>query len=166
MNECEKTKNIIKRYQLVFGKAPELYVKMAEYYPELLLSLNYLEEKLADSNFNSIEIQIIMLVYSIENKSELCSGVHKEFSCLNDLDVKEVERIIDGHILENTKWDNLAKMVKHFYNTKWHLDKNIVNSFFKAGYDSQHFFNIIHFGALKVITNFYANALSCVNKYH
>ena len=154
---------ILYKFEMIFGEVPDLYLKMAAQAPELLLSLDYLESMLTNSEFSAMEKQIIMLTYSLENNCELCSTIHKELSFLNDLDISEVEKIINSQTLFNPNLEALVQMVQHFANSKGHLDPEIVQTFFDAGYTSKDLASLINFIATKLITNYYANAIEFMN---
>ncbi len=110
-----------------------------------------------NSGFTPVEMEVIFLAVSVENKCEYCIAAHSFIADNFSKVPKEVtDAIRDGKIVPDTKLNALSEFSKVMLATRGNPSQDEVDAFTAAGYSHAHILEIILALAVKTISN-YAN---------
>ena len=140
----------------VVGKVPNLYATFA--YSQHALG-NYLNLQNGKSSLRAKEREVINLVVSQVNSCQYCLRAHTVFAKMNGFTDEQILEIRSGSASFDPKIDALAKLTKSIAENKGHADKELVETFFEAGYTKESLVDTVMVVGDKIISN-YLHALT------
>jgi uncharacterized peroxidase-related enzyme len=155
-----KSKEILALAKKQNGFVPNMYAKMA-HNPATLDAYTYAYDTFrANSGFNPVEQEVILLTIARENGCEYCMAAH---SFIADKMSKVPETITnairDNTIIEDTKLAALSKLTIALVVKRGNVTQKEVDTFLASGYTKSHVLGILAGISAKIISN-YANHIN------
>jgi uncharacterized peroxidase-related enzyme len=140
-----------KEYKMI----PNMYRAMANH-PVLLKSyMDTYKGFRTQSNFSSVEQEVVFLTISIDNNCSYCMAAH---SIIADLVSKVPPNITDairtGAEIPDAKLKSLQVFTSIMLNKRGNPSEDDVRSFFEYGYNEHHILDIILAISIKIISNY------------
>ena len=139
-----------------FGFIPNMYSLMANN-PALLDSYTYSYKSFrANSGFNAVEQEVILLSISYENECDYCMGAH---SFVADKMSKVPEEVTDairnGEEIPDTKLAALSKYTRATVTKRGRVSEEDVSRFLDAGFTKEHILGVVTAVGLKTMSNYF-----------
>jgi uncharacterized peroxidase-related enzyme len=155
-----KSKEILALAKKQNGFVPNMYAKMA-HNPATLDAYTYAYDTFrANSGFNPVEQEVILLTIARENGCEYCMAAH---SFIADKMSKVPETITnairENTIIEDTKLAALSKFTEALVVKRGNVTQEEVDTFLASGYTKSHALGILAGISAKIISN-YANHIN------
>jgi uncharacterized peroxidase-related enzyme len=156
INEATETqKELLIKSKKENKMIPNMYKAMANS-PILLKSyMAAYKDFREQSNFSSVEQEVVFLTISVENNCNYCMAAH---SLLADMVSKVPPSVTDairnGDKIQNTKLKALSDFVIVMINKRGNPSEEDVREFFDSGYNEKHILDIILAISIKTISNY------------
>jgi len=139
-----------------FGFVPNMYSLMANN-PALLDSYVYSYKSFrANSGFNPVEQEVILLSISYENECDYCMSAH---SFVADKMSKVPEEVTDairnGEEIPDTKLAALSKYTRATVTKRGRVSEEDINQFLDAGYTKENILGVVTAIGLKTMSNYF-----------
>jgi len=139
-----------------FGFVPNMYSLMANN-PALLDSYVYSYKSFrANSGFNPVEQEVILLSISYENECDYCMSAH---SFVADKMSKVPEEVTDairnGEEIPDTKLASLSKYTRATVTKRGRVSEEDINQFLDAGYTKENILGVVTAIGLKTMSNYF-----------
>lgn len=152
-----EAKPYLKLSKQAYGFVPNVFAFMAES-PVTLNSYSALETNLKFSHFSEDELQIAMLVVSINNGCIFCSSAHRLMALGAGVTKGTVDSIYKSSTSEDQKYRSLISLINLLMSRRGQLGDYEVAEFIKLGFTEEKIFETITIIALKTLSN-YSNRL-------
>ncbi|MGY8790375.1 MAG: carboxymuconolactone decarboxylase family protein [Pseudomonadales bacterium] len=140
------------------GFIPNVFAAIAES-PQALEAFVRLNNSYQESTFTDVERQVILLATSTENRRVYCVAGHTGFAESLGIDKSLIEAMRNFESLTDIRLDALNKLVRALVSRRGQV-KEELDVFYRAGYNKQHFFELVLGICLKTLSNYVSNALS------
>lgn len=150
----ENNQAIFDNLQKAIGFVPNLYAYFAK--NETALG-DYLTLQNRKSTLKAKEREVINLVTSQINGCRYCQSAHTEIGKMNGFTDEQIIELRKGSASFDPKLDALVKLAASIVNNKGNANKELVDSFFKAGYIEANLIDVVIVIGDKTIMNFIHN---------
>lgn len=150
----ENNQAIFDNLQKAIGFVPNLYAYFAK--NETALG-DYLTFQNRKSTLKAKEREVINLVTSQINGCLYCQSAHTVVGKMNGFTDEQVIELRKGSASFDPKLDALVKLAASIVNNKGNASEDMVDSFFKAGYDEANLIDVVIVIGDKTIMNFIHN---------
>lgn len=135
------------------GFVPNLLVGLSSS-PATLASYIELSKHFAKVGLTGIEMQVVLIVASLENACAYCMAAHSTFATNQKIDKAVLAALRAGSELPDPKLDALAAFVRTLVRTSGHVPQETLHRFMSAGYTREQGLGVLIGVAMKTIANF------------
>lgn len=146
----ERNQRLFDKMEKDFGKVPNLYAMLA--YSENALD-TYLNLEGSKTSLSDREVEVINLAVSQVNHCVYCLSAHSVVSKLNGFSDPEIIELREGHASFDASLDILARLSRALILQRGHIDVELVNDFFAAGYTKENLMDVIMMVGDRTISN-------------
>ncbi len=144
---------ILEDVQARYGFIPNLLGNMA-HAPVTAKGYLALGDLVAQSSFNAIEQQVIMLAVSRYNECEYCVGAHSAISAMSKLPADVVDSIRSDQPIADSKLEALRTFTTRMVDRRGWLSEEDIGDFLAAGYGRGQILEVVLGVAMKTISNY------------
>jgi alkylhydroperoxidase family enzyme len=149
----ERSQPPMQQLQSAFGMIPNLIGAMSTS-PVLLNSLVGLFGNVHGGSFTEAQVQILLLTDAVTNRSAWAVAFHSTLALKEGIDAADVDAIRDGRLPKDGKFAALSGLAKAMIEKRGHLDEADTDRFLAAGFEKEHFLEVIAAVAASTITNY------------
>lgn len=106
------------------------------------------------TSLSNKEKEIVNLAVSEANDCKYCKAAHTALAKMNGFTDEQALELRKGSASFDNKFDALVKFSKNVTETSGHVDTEVLESFFKAGYNQGNLVDVIIQIGEKTITNY------------
>ncbi len=155
----DSVKGTLEQQQANFGFLPNMYQTMANAPAILKTYLFGYEQFRTETEFSSVEQEVIFMVISRENGCEYCVGAHSFIADnMSGVPIEVTDAIREGRVIDDVKLEALASFTRTILSTRGLPTKAEVEAFVEAGYTERNILEIILAISVKTLSN-YSNHL-------
>jgi len=155
----EQVKPLLTGAQQKFGFIPNMYSKMANSYGLLDSYLHGYELFRNETDFSSVEQEVILLTISHENGCEYCVSAHSFIAdAMSKVPTEVTDAIRNNVTIGDSQLASLSEFSRTLVKKRGLPSRDDVERFLSAGYQQHHILEIILAISVKTISN-YANHL-------
>jgi len=133
------------------GRVPNLYAAFAN--SDYALG-NYLTLQNSKSSLRAKEREVINLVVSQVNHCLYCLSAHSALAKMQGFSDEQILQIRKADIPFDQKLDVLAKLIKSVVENKGHVDEQLLDNFYAAGYTEGNLADVVIGIGDKMISNY------------
>ncbi|HTN35605.1 MAG TPA: carboxymuconolactone decarboxylase family protein [Arachidicoccus sp.] len=150
--EVVSTKNqkIFDKLETSLGMVPNLYAMLA--YSDNALQA-YINLENSPSSLSKRQLEVVNLVVSEVNGCMYCLSAHTVFSKLNGFSDQEILELRNASASFDASLDVLAKLSYSLTKNRGHVDPELVDRFFDAGYTKENLMDLIMIVGDRTISN-------------
>jgi uncharacterized peroxidase-related enzyme len=139
-----------------FGFIPNMYSLMANN-PALLDSYTYSYQSFrANSGFNPVEQEVILLSISYENECDYCMGAHSFVADkMSKVPEKVTNAIRNGEEIPDAKLAALSKFTREIVINRGRVSEEDVNCFLDAGFTKEQVLGVVTAIGIKTMSNYF-----------
>ena len=146
--------NALKTIQSTLGFTPELIGRMAAS-PSLINAFTSLKEAYEKNSLTPIERRIVLLITSVENKSNVCIAAHSmELRQNLKADNIIIEAARNNKNFPDNRMNSLAEFVRTIARNKGMITESTRENFFRAGFTQQNALEVVLGVTLETLTSY------------
>jgi uncharacterized peroxidase-related enzyme len=134
------------------GFVPNLLLGLGDVPPVLAAYLD-LSRHFGKVGLSGVEMQVVLLVASVENACAYCVAAHSTFATKLKIDPVALAAIREGRDVLDERLDALANFVRKLIRTKGHVATADLERFLAAGYTREQALGVLIGLAMKTIAN-------------
>lgn len=137
-----------------YGMLPNLHAVMAES-PAMLEAYQNIHEIFASKTaFNAEELTVVWQTINVENECHYCVPAHTGVAHSMKVDAAITEALRNKTTLPNEKLQTLRDMTLSIVRDRGNISEEKMKAFFKAGYTTKHYLDILIGYAQKIMSNY------------
>lgn len=149
-----ESKNALKTIENTLGFIPKLIARMAAS-PSLTNAFTSLKETYEKNSLTPIERRIVLLITSVENKSNVCIAAHSmELRQNLKADNIIIEAARNNSKFPDNRMNSLAEFVRTIVRNKGLMTESTREKFFRAGFTQQNALDVVLGITLETLTSY------------
>jgi AhpD family alkylhydroperoxidase len=153
-----ESKAVLEGVRKAWGVIPNLHGLLAEA-PSALEGHNALFDLFAQTSFNPVEQQVVLLSVSYANSCEYCMAGHTLLAKKVGAGPQLIEALRSGSPIADGKLEALHRFTTQVVESRGHPGDDALEAFLRAGYTQRQVLEVVLGVALKTIAN-YANEIA------
>ncbi|CAM3294367.1 carboxymuconolactone decarboxylase family protein [Zobellia roscoffensis] len=149
----EESKELLKYGEKKYGTLPNLFRYMAGA-PASLEAYNSLFKIFGKTTFTAGEQHLILLSASVVNECAYCTAAHTRAAKANGIRSSILNAVRKEKPVDDERLNVLVNITKKLTETRGHIDKNDLETFYNAGFSPENVLEIITGIALKTLSNY------------
>lgn len=153
-NAPSESRQVLAQIEQKLGFIPSILGMMAAS-PALIQGLASLREVYEKTSLTPIERRVVLLVTSVENKSDVCIAAHSmELRQTLKADDAIIEAARNGGKFPDERMNNLAEFVREITRNKGQLSDSSRENFFRAGFSQENALDVILGVTIETLTSY------------
>lgn len=150
----EGSRPVLEGIQKSMGSVPNLFGVFAGSPATLKAYLSLAELQDKETAFDETERQLLFLTVSTTNDCDYCVAAHTTIASMKGVPGEVAEAIRNGTQLPDARLEALRTFARTVVEKRGWVEKEALDAFLQAGYESRHVLEVILAVAFKTISNF------------
>ena len=151
-----QSRPVLEALKQSFGFVPNIAGAMSGS-PTLINGFIGLFQRVHAGTFNEAEIQTVLLTDAVTNRSTWATAFHTALALKHDVDPSDVTAIREGRLPKQPRLAALSGLAKNLIEKRGHAESRILETFYAAGFQTEHVLEAIAIVAASAITNYVGN---------